>query len=294
MALARGLPTIKTMGWSPQQAVESVAVLAAGEAGRKRAELPATTIQALGAPQEGAAAKYKIRPQLFTDPQKLLDYVRAAGAKMSPQQYYAMLTDIYGTTGAAGVAKLLSAETATVESALRQAAGPQGMAAEAAEERARMTTLEARSAAATATARQYELDLSEDEENRALIRTIGKAYREYLRRRRPVKQWMREAVTIGEEAEVERAAYQEWLDSLSPEEHEQVIGEALGTMPAGAAGRYRLHPELFYWNQMSPAQQYGALTGGPHITNIHYHSETIYNPRVGEAVKGPRVTRDIP
>jgi len=158
-ALSRGMPTIKALGWTPQEAIKSIAVLAAGEAGRKKMSLPGTTIQALGAPQTTSFEKYGIPEPLAEDPRELLNYVQNMRGTMGQDEYYRMLTKIYGTEGAAGVYKLVSADKGRIGTALERAAGPEGVAAEAAEEQARQTTLEARDARAKAVAMKISLDL---------------------------------------------------------------------------------------------------------------------------------------
>jgi hypothetical protein len=51
-SLSRGMPTIKAMGWTPEQALEAVATMAAGEPSpRMRVALPTAGLQAIMAPQ---------------------------------------------------------------------------------------------------------------------------------------------------------------------------------------------------------------------------------------------------
>jgi len=140
-ALGRGMPTIKAMGWTPEQAVETIAVLAARETGRKKMSLPATTLQGLIAPQPSgieeslvaeaeakgkvtakAEAQIKARAEeLAQDPQQLLAYLTQKQQKMDQKAFTRLLVNIYGTEAAAGVSKLLIEPRRDIRQTLREA-----------------------------------------------------------------------------------------------------------------------------------------------------------------------------
>ena len=290
-ALSRGMPTIKALGWTPQEAVESIGVLAAGEAGRKKMSLPGTTIQALGAPQTTSFEKYGIPEQLAEDPRQLLLHVQNVRPTMSQDEYYRMLTKIYGTEGAAGVYKLVSADRGGISAALDQAAGPAGVAAELAEERDRMGTLESRDARAKAVVLRQQLDLTEDEKHMEDVREIGAAHQKRMKIRHPFKEkWLR--ATHLEAGEKEHAAFLLWKESLSDEEREAIMGRPGQRIASDPTDPFRER-----WRQMSAQGKYEALTepegysGGPTI-NHNYHNEIIYNPVVGDPNAGPRAGAD--
>ena len=128
-ALGRGMPTIKAMGWTPEESVSTIATLAAGEAGRKKASLPATTLQGLLVPQLTNVAKYGISEEIAQDPRQLLAALQERRGTMDQQAFTRMLTQIYGTEAAAGVSKLLGVPQAGLRATLAEAAGPSGVAA---------------------------------------------------------------------------------------------------------------------------------------------------------------------
>jgi hypothetical protein len=281
-ALGRGMPTIKAMGWTPAQAVETIAVLAAGEVGRQRASLPATTLQGLLAPQETNIAKFGIPEAIAQDPRQLLAQLQLMRGQMSQQQFTQMLTDIYGTTAAAGVSKLLTAPRGGISGAITKAATAEAIAAEQAEERLSKTSLERRDARAKARVMEEKLDVTIKEQYEEDIREIGAAARETRKRRKPIRQWFEDLFTVGEEKEKEYAAFQTWYENLSKEEKEKFL-----SMYRGRPGS----PFDVWRFGFTPQQKYESLIEGrmPASTvNIHYHHDTIYNPRFGSDQRGPR------
>lgn len=287
-ALSRGMPTIKALGWTPQQAIESIAALAAGEAGRKKMSLPGTTIQALGAPQTTSFEKYGIPEQLAEDPRELLNYVQNMRATMDQDKYYRMLTKIYGTEGAAGVYKLVAADKGRISTALDRAAGPEGVWAELDEERDRMGTLEARDARAKAVAMRQALDLTEEEKYMEDVKEIGKAYQKRRELRKPIREGWRKFTMIGDMAEQEHAAYLFWREQLTDKELAEINrqGYRVGGDPAS--------PVYEHWRRMPAKEKYEELTDMPSAPPVvHYHyNETNHYPVVGDRGNGPRVGPD--
>jgi len=288
-ALSRGMPTIKALGWTPQEAIESIGVLSAGEAGRKKTSLPGTTIQALGAPQTTAFEKYGIPEHLAEDPRQLLLYIRNMRATMGQDEYYRMLTKPYGPEGAAGVYKLVAADREGIGEAIERAAGPKGAAAEAAEERARLTTLESIDARAKAIVLQQELDMTAEEKYMRGVRDIGEAYQERMKRRRPISElWLQ--TTHLKAGEKEHAAYLMWLESLTDKERESIRRER-------RVGPYGVTTDPFFmhWEQMSAREHYESLTGAqqrPVNVTHNYNKNIIYNPVASEPRVKARVEPD--
>lgn len=219
-SLARSGPTIKALSWTPEQAIENVAILAAGESGRKKMSLPSTTIQALMAPQVANAKKFGIPDEVAADPERLYEAVKQSRDTMEQKDYVRMLTQLYGTEGAAGVYKLSTAPRGGIAGDLATAAGTEGIQAEQLEEQQRMNTLESRSAQADAMEMWYQLDLTEKEKYDKLIRHVGEAKQEQLERRQPVREAFRKLSVIGNEREKEHAAFTAWKEGLSDEDRE--------------------------------------------------------------------------
>ncbi len=251
-ALGRGMPTIKAMGWTPAQAIENIAVIAAGEVGRKRMSLPATTLQGLMAPQLSDIEKLGIPEDVAQDPQKLLAYLQQKQGQISQQEYVQLLLKIYGTEAAAGVYKLTTAPRRGLSEALRQAAGGEGAAIEQAEEEGRKTTIEYRDAVTKAAKRRIELDITEQETFMEDVRDLGEAEQKRLQRKEPIRQYLRE-IYQPTEMEKEYAAYRLWLKSLTSEQR-KAIRQKYPTL---------LHPEYQEWTELSPQEKWEILTGLP-------------------------------
>ncbi len=283
-ALGRGMATVKAMGWTPAQAVETIATIAAGETGRQKLGLPATTLQGLLAPQVSNIAKYGISEEIAQDPQQLLMQLQLMRGQMDQQKFTRMLTDIYGTTAAAGVSKLLTAPRGDIRKALEQAAGAEGAKLEQEEERTSRATLERRDARTKAAAMEEDLDVKTKEQYEEDIREIGKSTRKRLKRREPWRQAIRDLFIIGENAEYEAAARRKWMESLAPEERVVVERKYLGH-----ADRYEQA-----WKGMSPQERYEGLTRQA-PAEIHYHNEHVMNyyPRQGDSQVGARTPSNI-
>ncbi len=246
-ALGRGMPTIKAMDWTPQQAIETIATIAAGEVGRKKKSLPATTLQALMAPQLTKIEEYGISEESAKDPKLLLEQLQKKRADTDQKVFTRMLVDIYGTEAAAGVSKLLTAPRRGISEALRQAAGPAGMEAEREKEEDRKGTVEARGATTDASIRGTTHERTEDQKYMADVRDIGRKYKkDVLRVEEPRMQAIREAFTIGESLEAERAAFRKWFDRLTEEEKHYITEERGGQF-------------IHVWDRMSPKEKWESL-----------------------------------
>lgn len=285
-ALGRGMPTVKAMRWTPEQAVATIATLAAGEVGRQKMGLPATTLQGLLAPQETNLAKYGISAK--ATPQEILTQLQQMRGQMSQQAFMTMLTDIYGTTAAAGVSKLLTAPRGGISEALALAAGPEGIRLEQEEERVSRQTLERRDARAKARVMEEKLDVTLKEQYEEDIREIGEEIRKTRKRRKPIRQWLEDLRTWGEEKEKEYAAFRAWYENLPADEREKFLTvwrEGVGT------------PFDVWRYGFTPEQKYESLVSGrmPAQININYHFEHItnFNPVAGDREVGPRAPAGI-
>jgi hypothetical protein len=289
-SLSRGMPTIKAMGWTPQQALETTATLAAGEVGRKKTAMPAAVFQALMTPQLTDIKKMGIPEKIAEDPRQLLAYLEVKRGQISQKAFLDMLIKIYGGEAAPGIFKLLGAPRGDISDVLRQAAGPEGIKAEQREEIARKTTLEGLDAATKAKVTQIELDITKNEEYMKMVREIGAAEREKRRLRHPWWQWIREIyfpgigggilqVNVPEEQQKEDAAYRDWLKNLTPEEKRQIPF-------------FQSYRE--FWEEKTPQQKYGELMQPRgNITINNYNIGQVYTPRVGSDERGPRAPANI-
>jgi hypothetical protein len=253
-ALGRGMPTVKAMGWTPEEAVTKIAKLASGEVGRKRMSLPGTTLDALMAPQvQNAVDKYAIAEDTVADPRALLAELTKRRQQMDPQAYTRMLVGIYGKEGAAGVHKLISQPRPDISKALAEAAGPEGLAAEQLEEQQSRETLLRLAAKSEATQVQDALKVKRNEQFEKEVRDIGEQYKKkVLRIRRPWRQEMSEWLNL-EQKENELAAYAKWVDSLSAIEKRN-IEERPGGLGLGAE-----------WGLMTAEERFRALTSSDRV-----------------------------
>jgi len=297
MALGRGMPTIKALGWSPAQALSSIATIAQGEVGRVKSSLPATTLQAIMAPQVSDLEKYGVTEAEAQNPQLLLQRIAAKSQAMDQQAVNRMLVGIYGQEAAKGVYKLITPSQIGVEDALKRAATGRGIAEETAEEAASRQTEERLLAQTEARKNLADMEITDRWRYGQKVRVVGEAEKRRYQREQPVRQWLQELTTVGNQAESEEAAFRRWHESLSPDERDAIRGyvweiDPLKTDRYGG-GRY-------VWNQMSPKQRFESLTGGPRVPitviNNHYHSEIVYNPVAGTASDreiGPHAGRDL-
>lgn len=259
-AMGQGMPTIQAMGWQPQEAVATIAALAAGETGGQRKGLPARTLDALMAPSPSAAEVLALTAEQADDPRAVFAAVQQAAAGLEPQAATRLLQQVYSGAGATGVFKLMRADVAGRRAALARAAGPAGIAAEQAEEAARMETLESRAAGAEAVAAMIEQDITSEEEYRRHIRAIGSFFLDIYSRRRPL-----------------RGKVWGWAAKAHPTLTPEELGARMGyyeSLPQDApyAEGVRMRQE---WEAASPQEQYERLMDViPSQVINHYHNNT--------------------
>jgi len=287
-SLGRGMPTIKAMGWTPEQALETVAVLARGETGRKKMSLPATTLQGLMLPQETGLEDYGISPELAGNPQQLLNTLASRRQTMSQSDFTQMLTSIYGVEASTGVYKLLTAQRTGVRNALGFAAGDEGLAAEQQEEMTSRETKERERAATEAEKTLIDLIARDREWYESEVRSIGESYQKRLQIEEPKRQWIKEFMEPGNEGEKTAAARRRWQDSLSEQERQKILDEYDNPFQIDA-------PFNEAWKDMSPRERHTALTteSHPSAPPVFIQNQNIYTPRVGSDGRGPRVGRDL-
>jgi hypothetical protein len=315
-ALGRAAPTAKTMGWKPDEVLNYIGTIAAGEVGRKKLTLPSTTLEALVNPQLANLKEYGITSQQAENPAQLLGLLAVKQKTTGERAFGRMLKDIYGTEAAAGVYKLLKSPGGEMPAAIQEAATSQAAIAEMAEEESSRKTKE-RIQAITDAAKAEEWQKSNEFFYRKQIRELGKEKRETLQIEHPFYQWFRENVipeTIGlgvipaklaskfifEGKQKEDAAFIQWYEKLSPEEKERILSETktpnfLGPLPLVTPTSRRYFQFKNYYESLTPQRQYEEMTG-PSETHYHYHNETIYNPVAGTAADrdiGPRAGRDL-
>ena len=286
-AMARGMPTIKAMGWTPEQAVETIAVLAARESGRKKMSLPATTLTGLMAPQPSgieeflvaeAKAKGKVTAktevqikaraeELAQDPQQLLALLTQKQQEIDQKAFTKLLLGVYGTEAAAGVSKLLTEPRGGIREALVKAARPEGAEAEREEERTSRLTQRRRDARAKATAREEDLDRTTAEQYEEDIREIGAAKLIKMRLRMPIRTRLMQIITF-KEREKEIAAMIKWQEELSTEERQQVR-EQFDVHLAVIGDMYEQ-----YWEKMTPRERYEALNKPQRVPERFFPART--------------------
>jgi len=304
-SLGRAAPTAKIMGWQPAEILNYIGTIAAGEIGRKKQTLPATTIEAIINPQLTNLKDYKITPQQAENPAQLLALLAVKQRTMDEKSFGRMLMDIYGREAAAGVTKLLKSPGGELTEAIKWAATPQAVSAEMAEEATSRETKE-RLAAKTQMARAkiYEKG-GNDYFYRRQIRDIGAEKQEELRIQHPYLQWLFENINMAyafgiipgemvrrfksEGTKKEDAAFVQWFSGLTDEEKQEILSKKeapIGDMLPDALRLKR------YYRNMPPEQQYQDLTRQGD-THVHYHNDVQYFPSVGDREVGPRTGRDI-
>jgi hypothetical protein len=309
-ALGRASPTATAMGWKPEEMLNYIGTIAAGEVGRKQLTLPSTTLDALVNPQEGNLKNYRISPRQAQDPAQLLAVLAARRGKMSEQAFGRMLSDIYGNEAAAGISKLIKTPGGAMGRDIQEAATPQAAAAETAEETASRQTMKRIEAQSMAVKMGIQQDVTDEESYKQKIRDIGGAEQDRLRLRHPAHEKLRELITP-EFAEKTDAAFIRWLRNLSPEEKTRILNETtppsfFGPIPLVDKTSQQIFQLKQYYQGLTPEQQYkGVNTAEPNsISNssvindnrIEYHTDFNYYPVAGSAADrdiGPRVDRDF-
>jgi len=301
-ALGRSAPTVKAMGWTPELALENIGIIAAGEIGKKKLSLPATTIESLVNPQVKDIDKtYGISKGAISDPLELLGEVTRKTGQMSQKDSLRMLTDIYGADAATGVYKLITGRRKEMSLAISQAGSPTGMAAEQKEESTSRLTLERQSAKLDAFKVEEDLRRGREDVANQSIRAIGESARTTLRIEQPKMQWYRERFKRDNTTK-EEAAYRQWVESLTEGEKKELFDE---WVKSSTEPDVKLRPEVYRnapdpymkaWREMSPIEQYDVLTTDqrvPSQVNIHYHHDMNYYPSTGDKLTGPRADRDF-
>jgi hypothetical protein len=316
-ALGRASPTATAMGWKPEEMLNYIGTIAAGEVGRKQMTLPSTTLDALVNPQLGNLKDYRILPRQAQDPAQLLALIAARRGKMSEQAFGRMLSDIYGKDAAAGVLKLIKTPGGIMGGAIQEAATPQAAAAEITEEIASRGTMERIAAQTQAVKSKLEQNRTDNEFYQKQIRDIGEVAQKELQIRHQKFEKFREFITP-ESKEKEGAAFILWLTQLSDEEKQRILKETKAPPYAITPDMKRYFQFKQYYQGLTPKQQYEGLdtsdmnlignvgpspiqesqgiTGPTVINNIEYHHDTNYYPISGSAGDrdiGPRADRSL-
>jgi hypothetical protein len=184
---------------------------------------------------------------------------------------------LFGKGSAAYVSKWMAGEVSPQDrAALDYAKTDQAAADEAARVESVRQTTEAIGEKTAGVTGPAKLNITEDEKLRALTRKIGADYLKWLQINNPMRYHIVKFFGWGDEAESQRAAEETYKQFMSQQELHEVFE----------------HP-------MSPREEYEATkkgfkraTGGPSTVNIHYHNDTINQPRVGPDNRGGRYNQD--
>ena len=299
----RSASTANAMGWKPEEALNYIGIIAAGEVGRKKLTLPSTTLEALVNPQVTNLKEYRITPRQAEDPAQLLQLLTAKRQTIDEKSFGRMLRDIYGPAAALGVYKLLETPPGgKMTSAIKEAASQQAAVAESAEEQASRETKE-RQQAKTDTVKMEEWVKSDPLFYKKQVREIGTETQKTLQIEHPGLEYLRE-VLLPDYKEAENAAFIKWLRGLGPEEKERILRETkapthVGPIPLVTQQSRQMFQLQNYYKSLSSQQQYEDLVGNTNnnsTLNIHYHNDTIYNPITGTNADrdvGPRAPSDL-
>jgi len=309
-AMRMSMPTIKAMGWTPEETLIAVATLAQS---KKPRHIP-TTLQALMGGEIPKELQKQIPKELGGKPRELFAYVKSLQGKMPQQGYLDLLTKLYGAEAATGVLELTAGPPRGLPEAITEAAGPAGASREAQQEKERQETMAATAAKVESSGRYRRLEtIREEKEMGARLRELGQAEREI--EEHPVQQFFRNLSAIGANTEKERAAFARWTETLTPEE-KQVIFEQYITVRGqeiprkfqkveayqrGIFAKSAAQQALYWqWKQMTAKEKIGALlehTEEPPTPTVIYNDshDFIVNPVVGNKadLMGPRTSKGI-
>jgi hypothetical protein len=310
-AMRMSMPTIKAMGWTPEETLIAVATLAQS---KKPRHIP-TTLQALMGGEIPKELQKQIPKELGGKSRELFAYVKSLQGKMPPQDYLDFLTKLYGAEAATGALELATGPPRGLRGAVTEAAGPAGAARVAQQEKERQATMEATASKVEASGRYRRLETKrEEKEMGTRLREMGQAEREI--EEHPVAQWFRDLSAIGANAEQERAAFARWTETLTPGEKkvifEQYITARGPEIPRkfqkvkayqrGIFAKSAAQEALYWqWNQMPYKEKVSQLlehTENPPAPNVIYNDShnIIFQPVVASdpnSIKGPRVPKGI-
>jgi hypothetical protein len=292
-AMRMSMPTIKAMGWTPEETLIAVATLAQS---KKPRHIP-TTLQALMGGEIPKELKKQIPKKLGGKPWELFAYVKGLQGKMPRQGYLDLLTKLYGAEAATGALELAVGPPRGLRGAVTEAAGFTGAAREAEQERQRQETMEAYHAKGQAIGKSTLLRLTPDEILMESVRTAGVDIREKLRTKEGITQEIREFFQLPA-LELEAATYKAWVSTLTPEQKAS-IRKRRGLFP-----QIRWKEDVIAWSPYSkewlsktPAEKFKAAEeiGLNLPPEVHYHHDTIFNPVVDNSDRliGPRAPRDL-
>jgi hypothetical protein len=307
-ALGRASPATKAMGWKPEETLNYIGTIAAGEIGRNKSTLPSATLEALANPQLGNLKDYRISPKQAGNPAQLFDIIASRRGKMTEQAFSRMLTDFYGAHAAAGVAKLIKTPGGAMGGTIQEAATPQAAAAETTEEMTSRDTMERIEAQTRAVKTEIQQDVTDKENYQQKIRDIGADEQKNIHLRHPFIQWLYEhasrgtglgitpailgSTLKGEGTKKENAAFIRWLRNLAPEERTRILQETTPPSIPFVTLKAKEFVQLGeYYHNLTPKQQYQELVGNEGPRNF----ESSLNPtpvQQSERSTGPPTVND--
>jgi len=320
-SMRMSMPTIKAMGWTPEETLTAVATLAQS---KKPRHIP-TTLQALMGGEIPKELQKQIPKEFGGKPREEFAYLKTLQKKMPEQAYLDLLTKRFGAEAATGVLELVTGPPRGLPEAITEAAGPKGAAIEAHQEKARQETMEATVAKTEASGRYRRLEnIREEKEMGTRVRELGQVEQEIASDKNKYLQSYKDLLVIGTETEKEAAAFSRWVETLTPEEKTAIFGEyiteakpkhllwyqylekrqqrteALAWHWKYLPGKKKLE-QLWEHTEEPPAAVPPEKTKTPsNVTNFYnnnYHNERIFNPVVGRHPSdlgiGPRAPTNL-
>jgi hypothetical protein len=303
-ALGKGMPAIKAMGWTPEQAIIETATIAlTQQTPRTRATMPGMIYEAIMRPQVPKEFEKKIPKEIQQDPAKLSKWIKQQQATMPQKDYLNLLTGVYGADAGLGFYSWITARETGLGRIVPEAAGPVGAAREATADRLRQETSEAITARAKAATEISQIKRQTSErEMRTEIRDRGIKTEERLMDERPIRRQLEKLLTVEKAEEIQQAAAIEWWDNLTPEEKEKFEAEYRQRYPLQKIKLKKYGTAYWKWRQMTTKQRYEALTPeeandqpATIINNFNQSHNFNFNPVVGNRadLMGPRVPKNI-
>jgi hypothetical protein len=295
-ALGKGMPAIKALGWTPEQAITETAKIAATQAApRARATMPANIFEAIMRPQIPKEFERKIPKEVREDPAKAFEWIRQRQGILSSKEHLKLLQSFYGAETGLGIYSWLTARPTGLERIIPEAAGPAGMTKETTQEQERMKTISSLAAESQNVAAQMDLQVEKDIDAQRRTRELGRAYRDVLLRDKKRKFRHQMIEPMGERYQEEYAAYRLWIENLTPVEKAKITSQWQKEGKPGLLDfegiRYPTDieeiPFKAMWRRMpweeiaeqtNVAGQRQIQSSGP---VIHYHNEQIFTPVVG-------------
>jgi hypothetical protein len=276
-ALASRGERLRSLGWSPEQAITNVGKAIGGLSSSEANRALRGLFESLTVSEE-TAKKLGVPKNIRDSEQATLEWIKNKAEALPPDKRAPFMREAFGASSPY-VSKMFFGQT------------PPATPVSAEEEAKRIAeSLKTEEALLEmGKGKEVQPPVTPEKTTQALIREQGKAYLEnYLRTEDRLKYEQIKALPYGEEYQYERAAELLW-GTGQPKRRAPIPPVFIpgGGLPA------EVGEVPTTWEGVLPEERLAGAEKAAQTINIHYHNETIYTPRVGSDERGPRTPANI-